>query len=395
MTSSDKLSGGDRVRYILSSNARLVLIACLLLAVGGAVVAADAHTGPDTTTEQRTVGTWTTDSEFHHAAAVQQDARPFDRGEVLRSRSTYFASVTPVLNGTFKYEHDGAETARVSTDLSLVVRSVSRTPEGGVFWQERERIASETAESLPAGETHRVPFAVNVTERIEYGRAVRNELGSVRGRIEVLIVAETESEATLGGETLGDVRTERLEIAPESGTYDVTVNQTGQRQRPVSEAVTAPVEPDTLRDYGSVLALLAGVVGAVALVWAERDGRLGVPDHIQSAIAVRRERDTFDEWISTGRIPAVGDDRVVTVDSLADLVDVAIDSDRRVIEDADSDTFVVLDGPTRYEYRPEQFEPVTRLDERDGPEAATPSENKTFEDGTSDSDDGGTSATGE
>ncbi|WP_123537542.1 DUF5305 domain-containing protein [Halosimplex salinum] len=366
MSAEEEPSTADRVRHACSTYFTLFVAASLLLAVGGVVVAADTHTGPDATTEQRTVGTWSTDSGFHHAAVVQRDVRPFDRGEVLRNRSTYFSTVTPVLNGTYEYEHDGAESARVSTDLTLVVRAVSRAPEGGVLWQERERVASETAESLPAGDEHRVPFEVNVTERIEYGRAVRDELGTVRGRIEVLVVAETESTTTLGDDSLADERTERIEITPESGTYDVALDLSGQRDQPVSEAVSVPVDTDPVRAYGSLLAVLVGVLGAGALVWADRDGRLDVPDHVRSAIAVGRERDSFDEWISTGRVPPVGDDRVVTVDSLADLVDVAIDSDRRVIEDAEAGTFVVLDGPTRYEYRPENDDQVARPDGRDG-----------------------------
>ncbi|GAB7089899.1 hypothetical protein JCM18237_01700 [Halorubrum luteum] len=61
----------------------------------------------------------------------------------------------------------------------------------------------------------------------------------------------------------------------------------------------------------------------------------------------------MDKWISAGSAPD-GDDRtVVELDSLRDLVDVAVDSDRRVIERADQrPRFVVLDDDVRYVYDP-------------------------------------------
>ncbi|WP_436924046.1 DUF5305 domain-containing protein [Halosimplex amylolyticum] len=352
MTAEDGPTTADRVRHVCSSHFVLAVGLCLLLAVGGAVVAVGAHTGPDTTTEQRVVATWTTDSGFDHAAVVQRDARPFDRGELLRNRSTYFSSVTPVLNGTYRYEHGGdADTARVTTDLTLVVRAVTRDSNGGVLWRETEPLASADTASVPADGAHRVPFQANVTERIEYGRAAREDLQTVRGRIEVVIVAETEAVTTLEGDRLVDERTEQIEISPEQGTYDVSVNASGPAQKPVSESVSVPVEADPVREYGSILIALLGVAGVAALVWTDRTGRLDVPSRVASAIAVQRERDSFDEWISVGHLPPGDEDRVVTLDSLEDLVDVAIDSDRRVIEDVNSSTYVVLDGETRYEFR--------------------------------------------
>ncbi|MEF8915795.1 DUF5305 family protein, partial [Natronomonas sp.] len=46
----------------------------------------------------------------------------------------------------------------------------------------------------------------------------------------------------------------------------------------------------------------------------------------------------------------------VTVDSLADLVDAAIDSDRRVIHDTSDDTYHVIDDALRYEYVPDHVD---------------------------------------
>lgn len=361
----DEPSTADRVKYLLSSYFRLAVAACLVLAAGGLVVAVDAHSGPDTTTEQRTVGTWTSDSHFEHAAVAQQDTLTFDRGTVLRNRTTYFSYVTPVLNGSYVYEYEGdAEPTSVRTDLRFVVRAVDPSDEGRVLWRDSEHMTTRETDALGPEETHRVPFEVNVTAGAEFARAVQEELRTNRGSIEILVVADTRAETTLEGEDIVDTRTERLEATPGRGTYAVAANVSGQESEGIQEPVEVPVESDPVREYGSLAVLLVGLLGCAGLVSARRRGHLDVDRETRTAIRLRSDRDSFGEWISTGRVPPADEnDRVVVVDSLADLVDVAIDTDRRVLEDANSGAFVVLDGANRYEYRPEHAPDASILPE--------------------------------
>jgi len=60
---------------------------------------------------------------------------------------------------------------------------------------------------------------------------------------------------------------------------------------------------------------------------------LAVTDRERVRTEFERTRDDFDEWISTARIPDADGRTPVPTDSLVDLVDIAIDSDRRVLED--------------------------------------------------------------
>ncbi|QPV62457.1 DUF5305 domain-containing protein [Halosimplex litoreum] len=333
------------------------MLGCLLLAAAGGFVAYQSFTGPDTTTEERTVTTWTADDELRHGAVVQRDTRAFDAGAVLRNRSVYFSSVTPTLNGSYVFRHSGdADPATVRTDLRLVVRAVEAGEGESVLWRVSERVASERTESLAPGREFAVPYEFNVTAQSELAEQVREELGSSRGDVQVRLVADTTVSATAAGETFEGDRTATLEVTPRGDSYSVTTTTAGQRNEPVTEQVTVPVDPDPLARYGGALALVVGLVGAVLVAALDRTGRLDVDSETRETMALARERDSFGEWISTGRVPPAGDDRVVTVDSLTGLVDVAIDSERRVIEDTDSGTFVVLDGATRYEFRPDDGE---------------------------------------
>lgn len=343
----------DRVRVFVASYYTVLLAVCALLVLGGAVVAVQAHTGPDTRTEERVAGTWETNASFEHSAEVQRETLVFDAGETLQNRSVYYRSVTPVLQGSYVLDHAGEATSISSrTDLALVLRSVSDSGQGQqVLWEISEPLEStETTDANP-GEPHRVAFEINVTEQRQRLSRIRDDLGSTVGNAQIMIVASTETEADVAGERVTQTRRDRLEIRPRGGIYRVVPATSGTQSESISETVEVPIETDPVRGYGSILAMLLGLAGGTGLWYLDREGALDVPPGTAATIRANRERDSFDEWISRGRVPPAGpEERTIEVDSLEDLVDVAIDSDRRVIEDVEAADFVVVDGTTRYRF---------------------------------------------
>jgi hypothetical protein len=355
MGSDDPRDVTTRVRHRLSERLALAVAACFLLAAAGGFVAYAEASGPDSTVEQETVGTWTTDSEFNHRATVTRGTAAFDAGTVLRNRSAYVQRVAPELTATHVYRHDGnVEPASVTTNVTLVKRSVGTTTEGDVeYWRVTEPVTTSEATVQP-GSAHRTEFMIDVAEQRNRSRQIEAELGGTPGQVQIFAVVTTRAETSLAGEATTTTRTDRLALEPTGSTYSVSENATGEvRAGEVTESVSVPVESDPARIYGGALiALLAGGAG-LGLVVADRRDRLAVPPATARAIEAAQTRDAFDEWISNGRVPEPGDsDRRVDVDSLEDLVDVAIDSDRRVVHDRDADRYVVIDDRTWYWYDP-------------------------------------------
>lgn len=344
-----------RARHLIAEHLAVAVVVCLLLAGAGGFVAYEEYTAPDTTTEQREVGTWTTDSAFAHQATVQRSTRAFEAGTVLENRSAYLFSVAPELTATHVFSHGGdAGPATVATNATLVARSVGETDDGSVeYWRVSERLDRSRTRVQP-GASRRFTTTVNVSEQRNLTSRIESELGGTPGRIQVFLLVTTRAEAELAGETRTATRTDRLSLDPQSGAYAVSANATGQRTAAtVSETVTVPVESNPARVYGGALFALLWLGVAGLLVYADREDRLAVPEETVSDIEARRSRETFDEWISVGTVPEPSEgDRRVEMASLTDLVDVAIDSERRVIEDADADRFVVIDGRTWYCYEP-------------------------------------------
>jgi len=357
-----------RARHRLAENFTIAVLACLLLAAAGGFVAYEEFAAPDTRTEQRTVATWTTDSDFTHRVTVQRTTRAFDAGTVLRNRSAYLSGITPELNATHVYRHRGdAESATVSTNVTLVKRAVDPTAEDGtVYWRVTEPLARQEA-TIDTGERTRTTFEINVSRQRNETRAIEAELGGTPGQVQLFAVVRTHVETKLDGQNMTETRTERLSVEPRGSTYSVSGNVTGERTEEITEPTTVPIESDPLRLYGGSLLGLLGLVGAAGLVWADRDGRLAVSAATVETIRTERQREKFDEWISRGTVPEPsGDETLVRISSLEDLVDVAIDSERRVVEDEASGQFVVVVDGTWYVFEPADrpAEPSTRSEDR-------------------------------
>lgn len=355
MTSDDPRSPVLRLRHRIAQNLWLAVALCLLLAAAGGFVAYAEYTAPDTTTEQQTTATWTTGSEFTHRATVQESTRAFERGTVLENRSAYLVSVAPELNARHVFRHEGdAGQATVTTEVDLVKRSVDPGDGGTEYWRVTDTL-ERTETTLAPGDTAETNFELNVPLQRNETRQIERELGGTPGQIEMYVRVTTRVSTTFEGETLNHSRTDRMTITPTTSTYGVETNATGEQTEPLrTESVSVPVESNPARIYlGAAFAVLwLGL--AAGLVYADRRDRLAVDPELVVEMETARERDRFDEWISTGRLPEPDDgDRVVTVDSLEGLVDVAIDSDSRVIEDANEDQFVVLDGRTQYVFTSE------------------------------------------
>lgn len=114
---------------------------------------------------------------------------------------------------------------------------------------------------------------------------------------------------------------------------------------PDGSSLLGPGTRPSLRDAGAGL----GSVIAFGLALAVWRTRIGIGDF--DAFRRHYERVRYVEWISRGTIPATGKYARVPVETLLDLVDIGIDSDKRVIHDPTTEIYAVVDGNLMYEFR--------------------------------------------
>jgi hypothetical protein len=129
------------------------------------------------------------------------------------------------------------------------------------------------------------------------------------------------------------------------------------------------------RAVGGPLVLSAALIGLLALGVGYWRGEFELTDQEREWLAYRADRAEFGEWIHTVQLPSEAQDLPrARADSLAALVEFAIDVDSGVVEPPEGDVFYVLHDGYLYTYTaplpPDWNEakpsPTTLTDETEG-----------------------------
>jgi hypothetical protein len=344
-----------RVRQYLDAYLSVVVATFVILALAGGWLAYTAHVVPGTQEETRTVASWEERSAFGHRATVREPNPLYDEGTTLENRSAYFRSATPILNGSFRYGYTASEGGNTTVDVRtvFVVRAVEneRNSENvTVLWQRTQALDEAQAENLAAGETVVVPFSVNVSRAANLTERVDENLGSA-GEVEAQVRARVDVEGTVNGEEVDRTETHNLSVTLDD-VYRVD-GASATEQFETTETVATPVDSGPVRALGGplLLGLSLAVLGGVA-VGRSRDA-IALSPAERERLDYESDRAEFDEWITRIRLPeSVRSRPRAEAESLADLVDFAIDTDSGVIEAPDRESYCVVGDDLLYVYEP-------------------------------------------
>lgn len=341
---------GLRTRIFASDYFTFLVLAAVVVAAAGGWLVYTTHVDPGVERQEEVQGSWETTASYEHGATVVEENRVFPVGSRMENRSTYYTRLAPELDSTFAYRFD-ADAGELDVDVSsrLVVRSVGEDDE--VLWRVTEPLDNGSA-TLTPGDTITVTFSVNVSELQATIDDIESDLGASPGETQVFVRTSVDASGTAAGDRAEHAATHDLAIDPGSDTYRVSADRGTEQHRQV-EVVASEVEYGLLRKVLGPLLVLLGLIGLASLGVARQQRYVPVTDTERSAVALKEQRDQFDDWISRGRVPAEAKQRpTVEMDSLEDLVDVAVDTEGRVIEDVDAACYYVFTETNGYRYDP-------------------------------------------
>ncbi|GAB3410521.1 hypothetical protein GCM10027435_01210 [Haloparvum alkalitolerans] len=315
-----------------------------MIAAVGIGVAAVSLASPPMIDSSEERSTTVLDVDGETSAVVTGETTLYEDGTRLRDRSVYLRSATPNLTVRTTARPDGAD--EVDQRLALVYRAE----------RDGESIWSETVPLAANASTGDSPTTVRTTVDIDQVDARLAEvIDEVGGAATVHAYLRHDLTYRVDGET--NERTEAVELRVSQSSYRLT----GDLGGPVRTTETVPTSrPDPGRTTVMSVAGETVIVpttaswslgiGLLALVGAALAGleRRREPD--PRAISRELERLRFAEWISTANVDVADADARVPVASLADLVDIAIDSNRRVIHDPTTGHYVVTVDGIAYTY---------------------------------------------
>jgi hypothetical protein len=329
-----------------------LVVALLVAAAAGAYGTYTVYEDPGTHAEERTVDEWTSTGEFAHRGLVTVENDIYEPGTVLSEQPFYLAELVSDLSGEFAYAYagDGPEELTVRARTELVYREYD--PEDGErYWERREPLGEREA-TLAPGEALSMPFYMETATTMDRLSDLEDQVGRlpVRSRTEVAVVATTRAVGAVGGTDVTERSTYELPYRFRQGMVEVT--DPGPVETTHADTVTVRVANEYGRaaELGIPAALVVGLGGLGAALWARRTGRLALSPAERARLTFAATRRDLEEWITVGQAPEADQQR--TVASLDGLVDLAADTNERVVEDADAGVFAVVHDGVRYEFHP-------------------------------------------
>ncbi|WP_293029864.1 DUF5305 family protein [Natronococcus sp.] len=319
-----------RLDLVIADRGRILAITLALVGVFALVGAGWVAATPGTSTTTEEVDRETVATEVTTSATVVEDG-PWEAGTELEDNPVYTLSETPELTLT-------AETTVPSDDADVIhevrVRHEAEH-EDAVFWEETVR--EERTAATIEGDVARSETTIDVNSLAAERADVEAEfdVGAVRTLLEVVAIYETGTHAD--EQTL-------------SSTLELTENaywlEEAELEASTDHSETAQIEVQESPNAVAVAGLAA--VGLLALVGAAAVHTRRPVDAESARRSVHERR--YAEWISEGSIPMWVGDYHVELDSLEDVVDVAIDTSARVVHDRQRGLFAVVNDNVVYYY---------------------------------------------
>lgn len=353
-----------KLRMVVDEYAVAVVAALVVLTLAGGGLIYTTYVEPGTETREEVVSEWETTGEYTHSATVTNGTAVFPLGATLSDRSVYYTRIAPILDTEFRYGFTGADgELDVEGETTLVVRAVDDGGDGDSieFWRQEERLDTFSG-TIAAGETVSSTAPVNVSAVAAEIETIQQGLGASPGTTEVQVRTAVSATGEIAGESESYRLTHALTLEPGGGTYAVETpgpaSETGQRTRSVTSERTHGLP----RRGGGPALLAVGLFGLVGFAVASYRDAFEVTAAERRSLEFADRREDLDDWISPGSVGGLADGREpVRIDTLDDLVDIAIDTDERVLEDTERRAYYVLDGEICYVYEPDPEIDITRF----------------------------------
>lgn len=328
-----------RLRYalLLARRPRVVVVGLVLLALVSGAIAGLSYAdsgGTYSVTEQTDVQSF--ELSVTDSAVVTNETRLWATGTRLTDHPAYLTDASPNLTLTTSLDVPSGTAVEVRSRTVLVVEAIV---DGERFWIRNRTLATARQRVTDGRFTTDVTLSIPaLLDRLATVRKATDDTAEVVARVRSVVRYDS---GTYRGRLASQAAVQPDPTVYEVGTFD-----------PASRTHSTPVTRRRQRENSGppMRSLIGGAVAVLALVGAVFSGYRA--RDLDNPAGIRRdlERSRFSEWISEGKVPAQDVEATVWMTNLTDLVDVAIDTDKRVVHDPSRDVYVVLDGDVAYVY---------------------------------------------
>lgn len=277
-------------------------------------------------------------SGAHSLAAYVSEENPlYEPGSELSGMAGYYYAISPRSTVDFDFTFTSTRSDTTVTASARTIMTISEVDDDGVpFWSQTFELSSIDSDGGNSLVLHD-DFVIDAQAYDVDIVAIQDALGASPGRISGLLTTYLDLDGAVG--SVPFEASERFDVPftfnEEYYTAIVPAASVPQTQKYYVPRTVA--RSKTLSDI--YLELGVALVALIALVALLATGR----KEGQEVDAAK-----FKDWISFGAYPSGDWDKEVYIPHLKDLVDIAIDSHKRVVYDTSKDVFFVIDGRVLY-----------------------------------------------
>lgn len=341
------MSAGVRARRVLVYYGRFLILALAVIAILSFAAAWQVYANPPSSTVTEETDRLEIATALETRATVTGNTTLYGHGEELVNSPAYLMRATPNLTLTVRTQAPTGQSVAASHRLTLHMQA---TRDGGVFWEQTELLAANEGRvtddaHLTASTTQNMTA---LSQTVNQKRSEISDVGSLSIQLRLRVNYETD-------QYNGQLTTTAPLVITDSA-YWIDGDMTASREHSRTHTRTIREPPNPV-EYLGLSAI--GLISTLAAIGIGIVLRRGI-DLREAEVELYRSR--YQEWISEGEFPTSADKRYVRIDSLEDLVDVAIDSNKRVIYDDEYDAYAVVDGDLVYYFATDRLRVDSWLD---------------------------------
>lgn len=319
-----------RLDLLIAKHGRSILIGLLVVGAVALLVTGWVVATPGTTTVTEEVGQQTVATDVETSAEVVESGL-WEEGTVLENNPAYITSATPELQVTAETNIPTEDTA--ATHEIQLRYEASR--DGQAFWD--ETVTLEPTEAFATSQRAVTQATIDVEAVAERVAELEDELAGISTvDIELVVVTSYDTGTHVGTQTAS------TPFVLTGETYYLEEHPSASDTHPLTQTSEQTESPNSAL-LGALVLVALGSFGGAAFVNARSDVDV---EHARQQIHERR----YAEWISQGSLPMWIGDEHISLDTLEDVVDVAIDTNERVIQDRNRGLFAVVSDGVVYYY---------------------------------------------
>lgn len=330
-------TGYLRIRRLLAKQGPIIAVVLVFVGVSAIGVSLWIYQHPPTTQVTDEVKQERIQTSLSTAATATGETDLYQQGTQLNNEPVYLQKTAPTVRLILKTRVFGGTDVLIKQRLVLVTSAVHK---GTVFWRETRTLVSTHSTTGHQAVSRATLNVSKIRNRLANQSKAIGDAGKLSSHLRFRVHYET-------GQYTGTF-SRQLPVSLGSSWYEIPTS-TVTRERHTTRTRTETAQQDRLTYLATAAVGFMSIFGgiAVALLWKRR-----LRDVDIERLTRKIQHQSYNDWFSSGTLENVEVKRRIPVESIEDIVDIAIDSNLRVIHDADRGLYAVMTDTTLYYYRP-------------------------------------------